>query len=105
MIITELSSFCSDIYSALYIFSEMIPLNFYGSSHISAKHGLQEALRTSVDQMDSFFRLKFKIENMVGFPGGTYYKEDDLATFYNISEQISTQEDYMGQINIIILGE
>ena len=42
----------------------MILLNFYGSSHISEKHGLQTAIKAGFHQMDGVFKTKFELNWM-----------------------------------------
>ena len=83
----------------------MIPINVFGSSHISDKHGMKKSLANAMEQMDSMFRMKFKVGSLVGYPGATYYNQRVLNTFVNISSQIAAENDYKGQVCIIIMGE
>ena len=83
----------------------MISVNFYGSSHISDRHGLQSALAAGFEKMDGVFRTKFELKTLFNVPGGTYYNSNMLGRFVQMSSQLATHNEYKGQINVVILGE
>ena len=83
---------------------QMISLNFYGSSHIGARHGLQSALRKQYNAKDDVFKSKFRINTMYGVSGLTYYNYDVISNFFEISNKLSYHPEYAGQINVVILG-
>ena len=84
---------------------QMISVNFYGSSHISDRHGLQSALAAGFEKMDGVFRTKFELKTLFNVPGGTYYNSNMLGRFVQMSSQLATHNEYKGQINVDILGE
>ena len=83
----------------------MILLNFYGSSHISEKHGLQTAIKAGFQQMDGVFKTKFELNTLHGVPGATYYNTYVVGGFVQISSQLATDSHYEGQIITVILGK
>ena len=82
----------------------MISLNFYGSSHVGKRHGLQNALKNQFSSKDDVFKTKFRIKTMYGVGGLTYYNNKVISNFIKISDGLSRNADYSGQINIVILG-
>ena len=83
----------------------MIFLNFYGSSHISERHGLQTAIKAGFQKMDDVFKTKFEIKTLDGMPGATYYNNEVLDGFVQNSSKLTTDSDYKCQINVVILGK
>ena len=83
----------------------MIYLNIYGSSHVSKHQGLQSSVRRTFESMDGLFRTKFSLNTIIGVPGATYYKSNVVQKFVQNSAQLACNEDYRGQINIVVLGQ
>ena len=82
----------------------MRAVNFFGSSHLSAKHGLPLAIRKKFSQMDQQFKLKFKLTEVLGYPGATFYHDNLLDKFVKTASDQTNYKGYNGQINVIILG-
>ena len=50
------------------------------------------------------FKTNFSVGEILSFPGATFNHVGHLETFFKVAKAQTSDEDYCGQINIIILG-
>ena len=71
---------------------------------MTIKHGLPQALKRHYSALDSLFKSKYCIKLVEGCPGATYNYDKFLDNFLKHAKYQISDEDYEGQVNIIMLG-
>ena len=79
-------------------------LNFVGSSHLSARHGLPQTLQRQFSQADDQFKSNFCVGEIKSCPGATYCHDQFLDSFVKLALDQRSETEYQGQVNIVIFG-
>ena len=79
-------------------------LNFFGSSHVSTKHGFAQTVTRHYSKIEDNFKSKYCVGEILSYPGATFVSSDKLDTFFTVASDQTKEVGYEGQINIVILG-